>query len=77
MCSLQEFSPENYGAKFREAVDILHANVPRLIVQLIVMFDVTPLANLSTGLLCNALQVYVKLTLCLFNNLKFMMVALT
>jgi phospholipase B1 len=56
-CRRTEYTPENYGAKFREAMDILYANVPRAMVQLIAMFDVTPLSNFSNSLLCNALQI--------------------
>jgi phospholipase B1 len=55
-CRRQEYSPENYGLRFREAMDILYAEVPRLYVNLIVMFDVTPLTNFSRGFSCDLLH---------------------
>lgn len=51
------YSPEAYEAKFREAIDILFNNTPRAIVNLIAMFDVTPLQNFSTGPGCDWLQI--------------------
>jgi len=55
-CRRVEYSPENYGLRFREAVQILYDEVPRIIVNLIVMFDITPLPIFSTGLVCRQLQ---------------------
>jgi len=49
-------SVENYYKNFDLAVQILHDNLTRTIVNLVPMFDVTPVANFSTGLACDYLQ---------------------
>jgi len=46
-------SPDSYIAKIREALDILHAQVPRAFVNLAQIFDITPLAKVSQGFFCN------------------------
>jgi phospholipase B1 len=55
-CRRESYWPVNYGKRFREAVDILYNEVPRLFVNLVVMFDVTPLVNFTTGPVCRYLQ---------------------
>jgi len=55
-CRRVDYTPENYGLRFREAVQILYDQVPRIIVNLIVMFDITPLPLFSTGIICRQLQ---------------------
>ena len=53
----QEFySPEAYRNGIEAALDLLHAELPRALVQVGVMFDVTPLTEFSTGPLCDLLQ---------------------
>jgi len=47
------YSPDNYIGKIREALDILHAEVPRAFVNLAQIFDITPLAEVSQGFFCN------------------------
>ena len=54
-----KYSPAAYKAKFEEALDTLALNVPKLFVNLVAMFDVSPLTNFSTSVLCDLLQVYV------------------
>ena len=53
---MQELSPENYRDHVQEALDILHASVPRALVNLVLYFDVSPLTNISTGLICDAIH---------------------
>ena len=54
--SLQALSPENYRDHVQEALDILHASVPRALVNLVLYFDVSPLTNISTGIICDAIH---------------------
>ncbi|KAL4221999.1 Lysophospholipase 1 [Mactra antiquata] len=46
-------SPNTYINKIREALDYLHANVPKAFVNLVEIFDITPLAKVSQGFFCN------------------------
>ena len=48
--------PDAYVAGITEALDRLHADMPRAIVNLVVMFDISPLTNISDRLLCDAVQ---------------------
>jgi len=50
------YSPEAYEAKIREAVDILYNELPRVYLNLQVIFDVTPLGNFSQSGVCDTLQ---------------------
>ena len=43
----------------KTALDTLKANIPRTLVQVVTMFDVTPLQNFSTGPVCDAMHRYV------------------
>ncbi|KAK3578735.1 hypothetical protein CHS0354_010116 [Potamilus streckersoni] len=51
------YSPDNYISRIRTALDKLHAQVPRAFVNLVEIFDITPVASLSTPtwglLICN------------------------
>jgi phospholipase B1 len=51
-----KYSPEAYGAKVREAVDILFNELPRVFLNIVPIFDVTPLSELSQNVLCDSLQ---------------------
>jgi len=42
-----------------KALDVLQKDVPRMLVQVVVMFDVSPLRFLQDGFLCELLQEYV------------------
>lgn len=45
-------SPQSYVTKVRDALDILHQNVPKAFVNLVEIFDITPLAKVSQGFFC-------------------------
>lgn len=53
------YQPEAYRDGIKAALDVMHASMPRTLVQVVAMFDVTPLTELSTGALCDSLQAYV------------------
>jgi hypothetical protein len=55
----RNYSAEAYYAWFESALTMLRAEMPRTIVNLVSMFDVTPLPSFSTGLLCDLLQWFV------------------
>ena len=50
------YNPEAYRDGIQAALDKLHAEVPRALVNLVIMFDITPLTNISTRPLCDAVQ---------------------
>ena len=50
------YLPEKYRDGIQEALDILHNNTPRALVNLVVMFDITPLKNSSEDFICDAVQ---------------------
>lgn len=50
------YSPQAYGSKIREAIDMLYNELPRVYVNLQVMFDVSPLGNFSQSGICDSLQ---------------------
>ena len=52
----ETYMPDAYVAGITEALDRLHADMPRAIVNLVVMFDISPLTNISDRLLCDAVQ---------------------
>jgi len=52
----RNYSKEAYYAFFESALTTLKAEMPRTIVNLVTMFDVTPLPSFSTGLACDLLQ---------------------
>jgi len=56
VCRRDKNSIENYYKNFDLAVQILHDNLTRTIVNLVPMFDITPVANFSTGIACDYLQ---------------------
>ncbi|XP_060552278.1 phospholipase B1, membrane-associated-like isoform X2 [Ruditapes philippinarum] len=45
--------PSSYLAKVEEALDILHQNIPKAFINLVQIFDITPLARVSQGFFCN------------------------
>merc|ERR1711860_216164 len=48
------YSPSNYIAKIRDALDTLHAQVPKAFVNIVQIFDITPLSEVSHGnFFCN------------------------
>ena len=49
-------SPEKYAENIMKALDLLQKEVPRMLVQVVVMFDVTPLRFIQDGFLCEILQ---------------------
>jgi hypothetical protein len=51
-------SAEFWYYSFERALLMLKAEMPRTIVNLVSMFDVTPLPSFSTGLVCDLLQWY-------------------
>ena len=46
-------------ANIREALDKLHAVVPRMLVNLVPVFDISPLRHLNKHLMCDTFQWYV------------------
>jgi len=51
-----------------KALDVLQKDVPRMLVQVVVMFDVSPLRFLQDGFLCELLQEYVTAVFYIKNN---------
>ncbi|KAK2194108.1 hypothetical protein NP493_2g07027 [Ridgeia piscesae] len=49
-------SAEKYAENIMKALDVLQKDVPRMLVQVVVMFDVSPLRFLQDGFLCELLQ---------------------
>jgi phospholipase B1 len=56
VCETSKTNVSNYYARFEQALTTLSDNVPRMIVNLVSMFDVTPVQNFSTGIPCDLLQ---------------------
>jgi len=52
----RNYSKEAYYAFFESALTTLKAEMPRTIVNLVSMFDITPLPSFTTGLACDLLQ---------------------
>ncbi|XP_021369756.1 phospholipase B1, membrane-associated-like [Mizuhopecten yessoensis] len=52
------YSADNYINNIRTALDILHAEMPRTFVNLVEIFDVTPVAALSQGFFCSFVTSY-------------------
>ena len=52
----EAFSAANFAANIQEALDILHAHVPKAIVLLSNIFDITPLPAFSDNLICDLVQ---------------------
>ncbi|ELU16539.1 hypothetical protein CAPTEDRAFT_194093 [Capitella teleta] len=50
------YHPEAHRDGIEAALDELHANLPRALVQVVGMFDITVLTELSTGGLCDLMQ---------------------
>ncbi|ELU00766.1 hypothetical protein CAPTEDRAFT_224221 [Capitella teleta] len=56
-CKRQEkYSPESFAANIKSALDILHAEMPKTIVVLSNIFDITPLPAFSDGIICDIVQ---------------------
>ena len=53
MCRQDDYNPDNYLANIETALEKLRASMPRTMVHIVAMADVTPLANFSTGLVCD------------------------
>ncbi|KAI0237110.1 Phospholipase B1, membrane-associated [Lamellibrachia satsuma] len=49
-------SPGKYAENIMKALDLLQKEVPRMLVQVVAMFDVTPLRFIQDGFLCEILQ---------------------
>ncbi|KAI0237111.1 Phospholipase B1, membrane-associated [Lamellibrachia satsuma] len=49
-------SVEKYAENMMQALDLLQKHVPRMLVQVVVMFDVSPLRVLQDGYLCGIMQ---------------------
>ena len=56
----EKYSAYQYSRHIREALDILHAELPRTFVNLVAMFDITPVANIGNGVLCKGVHVWVQ-----------------
>ena len=50
------YSPTMYGHHIRTALDTLHAQVPRILVNLVPMMDMSPIPFIKTGPLCSILH---------------------
>jgi phospholipase B1 len=55
-CRSSNYHPEAYRDGIEAALDEMHRVMPRTLVQVMAMFDITPLTELSTGGLCDLLQ---------------------
>ncbi len=49
-------SVENYKKHIQSALDILHAQLPRTFVNLVSIFDITPVASMSDGVICKVIH---------------------
>ncbi len=49
-------SPESYIQNIQDALDIMHQNIPRAIVQVVPYFDVSPVTEISDNLVCDTLH---------------------
>ncbi|KAK3108324.1 hypothetical protein FSP39_005629, partial [Pinctada imbricata] len=47
------YSPANYAMHIRDALDKLHAEVPKAFVNLVNIFDIAPIAAMDGGFICN------------------------
>ncbi|ESP01925.1 hypothetical protein LOTGIDRAFT_225036 [Lottia gigantea] len=56
---VNKWSPVNYGNNIKQALDMLHNEVPRAFVNLVPIFDIAPVAALSTGFLCSLAHIMV------------------
>ena len=52
----ERFSPAKFTSDFRSALDFLKAEVPRMLVNLVAMMDITPLPDIKPGWYCSAMQ---------------------
>ena len=52
--------PWQFAGHIEDAIDALHRQVPRMLVQIVPMFDVSPLIHMNTGWHCDAMQWSVK-----------------
>jgi phospholipase B1 len=55
-CRSSNYQPPAYRDGIEAALDRMHSEMPRTLVQVMAMFDITPLTELSTGSLCDLLQ---------------------
>ena len=51
-----DYNPVAYTNNIKTALDSLKASLPRTLVQVVTMFDVSPLQNMSTGLVCDTMH---------------------
>lgn len=56
VCRRSGHSPDDYYRNFETAIKTLYDNLQRTIVNLVPMFDITPLEDFSTGPVCDSLQ---------------------
>ena len=52
----EEYNPETYRDGIQDALDVMHAELNRTLVQVVLMFDISPLENVSTGVSCDAVH---------------------
>ena len=50
------YDPEPYSEQIQEGLDVFHDQLPRALINVVVMFDITPLPDMTTGLDCDVLQ---------------------
>ncbi len=50
------YSAESYVQHIRNALDILHEEIPRALVNVVTYYDITPVTSLSDGLICDAIH---------------------
>ena len=51
-----KFGPDTYTKNVQDALDYLHANVPRAFVNLVPVLDISVVKNLNANLLCSGLH---------------------
>ncbi|VDH93093.1 phospholipase B1, membrane-associated [Mytilus galloprovincialis] len=54
-----KYSGANYANNIKQALDILHAQVPKVLVNVVQIFDIAPIAAMNGGFLCNLVHSFV------------------
>ena len=53
-----DYNPENYLSNIRVAIEKVQTAMPRTMVHVVAMFDITPLQNFSTSRVCDIAHMY-------------------
>ena len=52
----EDYNPTTYASQIELAINKIRDAIPRTMVHIVSMFDVTPLSNYSTGAICNIMH---------------------